>query len=738
MELKKSVRNWYSCNKTTINCIISSIVSIMVGLICLFMILRMMHLILKVDSFVNLGIFEFAAIEGVFLTLIVLLTSICLTLFVLVKPKEGSHKSKKKDDKNGNEEKSFFDRVELFIDMLSNGPRKDNYFWQGGLSVFTYLILKLVRVLRVISVLQLCKLIYRVGIRWLIKGHKQDVDEGSWRPNVPPLLQEIYYFIWGAILISQMFYSCLRCPLAYDLDVYFLIESTTWILYYGVFRRFFEEKYSIYHVMEHLPIIFLLIPLQAVSYALICTYSGDGITWHELLPVLLGQASDNFIFFSLLGFLYSVIVIGMILNSFPDEKIKPGNPNTIIVGAGDVVRNRLLKAMIHKKSQLVKEDKIGKIQIYSREWEEPLRKTLQFNEQESEEYDTERIPDTVKSIYSLVKENFKDNNIVAWIETPSDTHLCYLRLLLDKADFIAVEKPVVSNISDLFQLKDFISSEARKYTFFLSYYILEKALPLTFLKRPNSFYLNYLEEITVFKVMKASKVIKEIHATKESVKAYKGEKIKAIRKINGAKVIKIKSTVETFYQSFLELGRIKKINIKLIELSDNRDLPPGGQLIETFIHHCLIASLFVGLPQTWKIIEYKPIEGGKNPSIYLSACGEQKEGITLYLEKGNSKKEQLADLTFDHGRIIADFVKKEATIIKDNSEVKEVCIGVSRKYKGPYEVQCDMVYRCYLNQIDPSNLDGLFHQTEVLEWLLHLGQGHMMEAHLASDNVREK
>ena len=95
-------------------------------------------------------------------------------------------------------------------------------------------------------------------------------------------------------------------------------------------------------------------------------------------------------------------------------------------------------------------------------------------------------------------------------------------------------------------------------------------------------------------------------------------------------------------------------------------------------------------------------------------------------------------MTFDNGRIIADFVKKEATIIKNDSKGKEVRIGVSRKYKGPYEVQCDMVYRCYLNQIDPSNLDGLFHQTEVLDWLLNLDRGHVMEAHLASDNVGEE
>lgn len=733
MEFKKAVKNWYSRKKITINYVISSIVAIIVGLICLFKLLQVMHRVLKIESFVNISIFEFAVLESAFLALVVVFASICLALIVFLKPKDDPQNGKKTDDKEDDKKESeknsslnklylflnrfnpffnklyllfnrvkpFFNIVKSFVDMLANGPRKDNYFWQGGPSVFTYLILNLVRVLRAISVLQLCKLFYRVGI----KGHKQDVDEGSWRPNVPPLLQEIYFFIWAAFLVSQVFCSCLRCPLSYDLDVYFLIESTTWILYYGVFRRFFEEKYSIYHVMEHLPIIFLLIPLQAVSYALICTYSGGGITWHELLPVLLGQANENFIFFSLLGFLYSVIVIGMILSSFPDEKIKPGNPNTVIVGAGDVVSKRLLPAMIHKKRRPVEDNKMGEIHVYSLEQNASLREKVQFDEQESEYY-TERIPDTVESIYSLIKENFKDNNTVAWIETPSDTHLYYLRLLLDKADFIAIEKPAVSNRSDLVQLKDFISSEARKYTFFLSYYILEKALPLTFLKRPNSFYLDYLE---------GCKEGKDDKNNEEN-----------------------KKEVAKFYQSFLELGRIKKINIELIEGSDNRNLPPGGQLIETFIHHCLIASLFVGLPSTWKIKEYRTSEQGGESSVYLSACGEHNEDITLNLEKGKSGKRQTADLTFDNGRIIADFVKKEATIIKNNSEAEKVRIGVSRKYKGPYEVQCDMVYRCYLNQMDPSNLDGLFHQTEVLDWLLNLDRGHMMEAHLASDNVREK
>ena len=209
-----------------------------------------------------------------------------------------------------------------FIKRLATFPGRHNYNWQGGYSLFTCLILYTITFFRAISCLQLCKQIYRS----LCSSGK---DIKSKRPNVSPIFQEVYFIIWMIVLLFQLFVGE-RNILFYGLDVYFLIESLTWIMYYSFFRRFYEENYSIYHVLEHLPIILILIPLQAIAYTF--ASSEETVGWKNIFTVLLGQASENTVLFSFVGFMYSAIVISMILSMFPSENIKKGNPDTIIIG----------------------------------------------------------------------------------------------------------------------------------------------------------------------------------------------------------------------------------------------------------------------------------------------------------------------------------------------------------------------------------------------------------------------
>ena len=75
MAFREAVKKWYSCKKITINYILRSIVAIIIGIICLFMLLKMMHRVSKIDSFVNIRIFEFAALESIFLASIVILAN---------------------------------------------------------------------------------------------------------------------------------------------------------------------------------------------------------------------------------------------------------------------------------------------------------------------------------------------------------------------------------------------------------------------------------------------------------------------------------------------------------------------------------------------------------------------------------------------------------------------------------------------------------------------------------------
>lgn len=202
-----------------------------------------------------------------------------------------------------------------FLEMLANKPDKSSYDWKGNYSIFNFILFWSIRGLRLVSALQFAKLIFRSPFK--------DQDANKERPDVPPLFQELYFTVWGILLIVQVSRG-LSSSFICILNVYFLIESTTWILYYGVFRRFFEKKYKTYHELEHLPLILLMIPLQAIAYAacLMNINANTNITWCKVMPVLLGQAKEDMIIPGIFGFLYSAIVISMVIRSFPDEKTK--------------------------------------------------------------------------------------------------------------------------------------------------------------------------------------------------------------------------------------------------------------------------------------------------------------------------------------------------------------------------------------------------------------------------------
>jgi hypothetical protein len=102
----------------------------------------------------------------------------------------------------------------------------------------------------------------------------------------------------------------------------------------------------------------------------------------------------------------------------------------------------------------------------------------------------------------------------------------------------------------------------------------------------------------------------------------------------------------------------------------------------------------------------------------LDATGEFGERIHLHLLKegdDDRNKKQCATLRFENGSIEADFDKRTTTMCKG---ANTVILKVDENYQNAYDIQCDMVYECYFNQLDPSGFDGLYHQVEVLEWLL--------------------
>ena len=208
--------------------------------------------------------------------------------------------------------KFLFKNKKSFLELLANKPGKSSYDWRFNRSILNFLVFWMMWILRCISVLQFSKTIYRA----LKISHKK-------RADIPPFFQELYFIVWAIILIAQI--SCdLRCDFMYALDIYFVMESITWILYYTVFRRFFDKGYKIYHELEHLPTIFIIIPLQAIAYAA-CFMQTEETAWSKVIPVLMGKTNENMLVLSIFGFMYSAIVISLIISSFPKESIGSWN-----------------------------------------------------------------------------------------------------------------------------------------------------------------------------------------------------------------------------------------------------------------------------------------------------------------------------------------------------------------------------------------------------------------------------
>ncbi|WP_170134791.1 Gfo/Idh/MocA family oxidoreductase [Marinirhabdus gelatinilytica] len=458
-------------------------------------------------------------------------------------------------------------------------------------------------------------------------------------------------------MILEIFNASLKSSTLKVFAVYFLIESTVWLIYYTILRRFFEERYSIYHPIEYFVLIPILLCSQAVAISIIYTLAVD-----ESFLILMGLSEIDKIpfYIKMIGILYLAFVLSMILNGFPSEKRKSDNYYSItIFGFGDVVTERLLPAL--DRSYIRK----NIINIYT-------IKIIEHNNKDINLFDIKKLNNRLDDV-ALSK--------IIWICTPSYSHIEYLEKFMGLNSLIVIEKPISVNLNELNILKKMKSYNLLDNVFFLSYYKLEKSLPLTYLIYPSIYYAKYLE----FK-----------NADKESL---------------------------SFFYS--KLGNLKSLSINLIEGMDNRDWPYkdeyGGHLLETFIHPVVIASQYVEIPQNWKDLVWNIYKGEKNKELMYELKAISK-GVDVHLRiKKNAKKNDLkksAEFVYENGKIIADFNKKKIKIFNDKSG-QSIEIKVKNEFNGNYDVQVDLVKTVYEDKITPSLIDGFEQQIEIIEWLIN-------------------
>ena len=534
--------------------------------------------------------------------------------------------------------------------QISTKPNPDSMKWAGKeRSILASVLLWGLWAARLASLLQISKLVFR---KTALAIKRATTDKKATRVNVPPMFCEIYYLLWFGVFVTAHLLD-VKSPVLNAFIIYYLFESVVWVLYYTVFRRFYEENYSIYHELEYLTVLILIIPTQALGFA---TLYND--TFRNAISGLLGAGGDATPFpIKILGALFGAIVISMIISAFPSERVKKEYDKSrgFVIGGGDVVSKRLYPAL---KSA---ERKIGKIEVLDLDSYTEKQSYVRYFKTESE-------------LISHLCDRLDDDTVV-WVETPTGTHVDYLRRLL-KSDvrLIALEKPIACDKDDIAFVKQAITDgETRDKIFFLSYYTLEKALPLNMLFAYNEMYRKYLD-------------IEDEYLLKNWRMA--------IGSLVGAKVV-------------------------IHEGADAREWvgEDGGHLFETFIHNVLVASLIVGRPSGWDNVKLAKNKETEVEAIELSASVmgapvilSQKKGVS------DAEKTRYAHFEFSDGAVDVDLEAQCARVRLDKLG-KTVRVKVKDEYRAKYSIMTDLVMRCYDGELCSREVDGLENQIEALEWL---------------------
>lgn len=540
-----------------------------------------------------------------------------------------------------------------FLEQISTMPNPDSFFWAGTqFSLLATVLLWIMWLCRVFSLLQWVKFIYRkAATAWLRLTQRKDQSgekNGSGRVNVPPLLCEIYYLLW-TVFFALLYTEILSLPhrVIQLIASLFLFESIVWVLYYTIFRRFFEAQYSIYHELEYLSLLILVIPTQALCFSL-CY----GKSFVSMLAGLLGAGGEDTPFLvTVLGVIVTAIVVSMIISAFPTEKVKKYTPKSkmLILGNGDVVTARLLPVL----KKLEDEGEIHSIHTLPAQG------------------DPDPDENSIEPYCQLIRDNLDQRSIV-WIETPTYTHVEYLTRILEMpAELIVLEKPITASLTELTKVeKRLQNTGVRNRIFFLNYYLLEKALPLVWLRDQNNCYIKYLDIDSAL--------------PREDWQA--------------------------------RLGRLKELEIQISEGEDNRewafDQRYGGQWLETFIHNVQLASYMLGTPYTWEQICYT-VQRNKNK---LDAYKKGTE-IHLLQEKKALKNERFLKARYENGRIYVNLEEQHLELTLNGAK-KPYSIRVSEEWTGKYSVMADLVLRVKRGQVPVQEADGLYDELAVNRWLL--------------------
>ena len=216
--------------------------------------------------------------------------------------------------------------------------------------------------------------------------------------------------------------------------------------------------------------------------------------------------------------------------------------------------------------------------------------------------------------------------------------------------------------------------ELRKKVFFLSYYTLEKALSLSYLVSYNPRHEKYLN-------------------------------------------IEDKLLLQNWRPL---LGSLISIDITIHEGHDSREWvyekDHGGHKFETFLHHLLLASMFVGLPEYWNDLQLTEDESGNEIQLRAKSSNTN---IHLSMKKNAEKCDlrRYIELVFSGGTITTD-IDSQSTVIYFADMDKTCHISVKKHFVGKYRILTDLVKEIRDGKCTTEEVDGLHNQLRIIRWLL--------------------
>ncbi len=672
---------------------------------------------------------------------------------------------------------------ELF-GSVSTRANFEAYSWGPRQSLLARGLYESIFFLRLLSPLQWVKYLKRQHDRLEVEREKKRTHHSSLeakpRPDFHAAWSEVYLIVILCLSILFWFFSrhyqlqtpnfTVRHPRIHGfidgVAIFFLIESLLWTLYYMALRPLVERRQlNLFDEAEYLvslPValltqVFLLSGLwrkDFVSIGLLLlniSYGSVSQTAHNSLHWNSPNTRAQLLFGTLLGQTYLVIILASLIRIVPPLQVRK-RPTITVIGYGDVAQKRILPALmeVYKPRQIavatdtLTDEEAFRLNSLGIRYKAVRRIGAPSNcpEPMSDE-------DEAKNILKIASW-VSSHSRFAIIAVPTHSHFAYMLALSRHATRYAVEKPLVGTEAELRSIRKPEFAEIFEKAFVLSYYWLEKSLPLNYLISLNPLYRPLIE----FKQPGAKNLSHTLDAKEQFIPA---------------------RAIEAYLS---RLGALSEITVELLEPGEEKtrywtELPGnGGMALETLIHPL---TLVINLARRWNAYDVKAglwdappttlwrknleraakvrewTNGQEIGATYVEITGHLTGGARVHISCGKYVVEEARRFLvaeYHNGWITCDMTDDNMTarvFLKHGDEVDCVVeatntittpaqrIGASQGFTK-YQQQIDLVNTFFLDGWGGIRFDDYPSQLDVLQEIFALTKTTSPEDQIAADD----